>query len=270
MSAQASRTGIRHPISEQWAVFLHALQFLTRLPVDLGERWSPARAARAVRYYPAVGVLVGLVAGGVLLGASLLFRNAVLGVVLATAVAAAFTGAFHEDGLADTFDGIGGGHTASASLEIMRDSRLGSYGALALMLVLASRVAALAALPTALAIAALITAHPASRLSAVITIATSRYVREEGTGKPVARGIDAASLAIALASTLAVLAAALWLSPALSATHLLAALGGGALGHGLGRLAFERKLGGYTGDCLGAVQQLTELGWYLGLAATWR
>ena len=250
-------------MKNEGASFLLAVQFLTRLPLPFGEIYSPQRMAAAVRYYPLVGVLVGVVSAGAFLVAVKVFP-APLAVPLAIAVGLLVTGAFHEDGLADTFDGIGGGLSREKALEIMKDSRLGTYGTLVLVMALALKVGALIMLPVTLVAAAIVASHGLSRLSSVLVIATSRYVRDEGTGKPVAGGVSPASLMVALATSAAVIAAwCVWHDP----IALAWAMAGLTLGHLLMRLFFEPKLGGYTGDTLGAVQQASEIGFYLGLAA---
>lgn len=250
--------------AEERAIFLLAVQFLTRLPVRDPGLYSPARMAAIPRYFPAVGVLTGALIAAVLLGAGL-----VLPPVVAALVAVAFglllTGAFHEDGFADACDGLGGGVTRERALEIMRDSRLGTYGAAGLGLMLAGRVAVLAALPLgAVAAAALVAGQALGRASAVVAIAKGRYARDHGTAKPVQEGVDRASLWLCLATALAVAGlAAVWLPlPALAG-----GLAGLVAGHLAMRAAYERKLGGYTGDCLGAVQQCSEIGFLLGVLA---
>lgn len=241
-------------------VFALAVQFLTRVPVPVGDAYTPARLAAAPRYYPLVGALVGALCAVVytLAVASL---TPTIAVLFALAAGALATGAFHEDGLADTFDGIGAGDR-ERTLEVMRDSRIGTYGALALGVVLAIKAAALVALPPGRAATAFVVAHALSRLSAVLVIASSRYVRDHGTGKPTAAGIGAGGLAVALLTGGLLLAS---LAFAWGAAAALYAAAGALAGHMLMRALFERHLGGYTGDTLGAVQQLSELGVYLGL-----
>ncbi|MEM9388448.1 MAG: adenosylcobinamide-GDP ribazoletransferase [Pseudomonadota bacterium] len=258
-------------LGEQYALFLLALQFLTRFPVDTNQVYSQARASRAIRYYPAVGVLVGGLAAVIYVVVMMGFDHPSLAAILSTAATVLVTGAFHEDGLADTCDGIGGGLTRERSLEIMRDSRLGTYGTIALVLILAAKVAVLAALTLHQAVAALLAGHAVSRLSAVFTVASSCYARDHGIAKPVAEGIEPGGLLIAVATTALGVGFALFgIGLDLAATALLMGLVGVAIGHGVSRLAFERKLRGYTGDCLGAVQQCSELGWYLGVLFAWR
>ena len=240
-----------------------AVQFLTRLPLRTDKMFTPERMAQAPRYFPLVGILVGLVSAGVFWIAALVLPN-FMAALLAVSAGLLLTGAFHEDGLADTFDGIGGGHTPVRALEIMKDSRLGTYGAAALFLALAIKVGALSAIPPIWVCAALPVAHCVSRFSAVCVIASSRYVREEGTGKPVATGISASSLIIAGFTALGAVAVGAVLFPFVS---LLSGIVSLCFAHVLMRLFFEPKLGGYTGDTLGAVQQASEIGFYLGLLA---
>ncbi len=246
------------------ASFLLAIQFLTRLPVPGWFTYTEARMASSAAYYPLVGTLIGGFCSAVFWCASLLFPPLV-SVLLAISAGLLMTGAFHEDGLADTFDGIGGGHTRESALEIMRDSRLGTYGTLALVAALGLKGATLTALPPHLLLYAFPAAHGLSRLSSVITIATSRYVRTEGTGKPVSRGISLPGLLIAGMTGAAILLAWTYLLPA---TPMLLGLAGLAIGHVAMRTFFEFKLKGYTGDTLGGVQQASEIGFYLGLL-TW-
>jgi adenosylcobinamide-GDP ribazoletransferase len=248
---------------EQWAILLLAVQFLTRLPVPASPGFTPARLTAATRYYPLVGALIGALVA-LVYALALLAWPPLVAVLLSIAAGLALTGAFHEDGLADMFDGVGGGLTRDRALEIMKDSRIGTYGAAALILALALKAAMLAAMPPWAVILALIAGHGLSRFSAVLVIATSGYVRDHGTAKPVADGVSRESLGIAAGTALVLgVAVAIGFGPMAALMGLL----GLAVGHWAMRRIFERKLGGYTGDCLGAVQQGSEIGFYLGLLA---
>jgi len=251
--------GLADRLRGEAATFLLALQLLTRLPV--APVFSPDRLAASPRWYPAIGLLVGLAAAAVLLAAAGLFPMPVA-VLLSLATSLALTGALHEDGLADACDGLGGANP-ERRLEIMRDSRLGSYGALGLGVTLALKVAALSTLLPAVAALALVAGHAASRFACLLTLATGRYARPAGTGALAGR-IGPGGLAFAAATAaLPLLAVAAILGP----LPALAAVAGLLLGWGLARLAFDRPLGGYTGDTLGAAQQWSELGLLLGLLA---
>lgn len=235
---------------------LTAVQFLTRLPVPGWVGHGPGQLDRAMRYLPLVGIGVGLVGAAVLTlaGAGLPRPAAALLSVAATLL---LTGALHEDGLADTLDGLFGGASRDDALRIMRDSRLGTYGAAGLAVALGLKVAALSALPAAGA--ALVAGHAGSRFFVVCVLAGLPYARAEGKAAPVAGGVGAVELAMAgCCGVLPLLLLGGRAVPAL----LLAA----GLAWGMARW-FRRRLGGYTGDGLGAVQQVTELA--ILLAALW-
>ena len=240
---------------------LAAWVFLTRIPLPIAKP-EERDFETAPGFYPLVGLAIGAIgAAGFALGWTI--GGAFVAAIFGTAATLLATGAFHEDGLADLFDGLGA-PTAERMMEIMRDSRLGTFGAAALFLILLLKIAALSQLPFMLALAALPVAHGASRLSAVIVIATSRYARADGIAKPVAKGIGAAPLVLATLTGIAAVAIG---ATVLGPGAVLCGLAGRCVGHVTTRLLFERKLGGYTGDCLGAVQQISEVGFYLGLIA---
>ena len=248
----------------QLRLFFIALQFFTRLPIP---RWVGFEAAwlnHASRYFPLVGLVVGAIAAAVYAAAALVLP-APVAAVLSTAATIYITGAFHEDGFADTCDGLGGGMTRERALEIMKDSRVGAYGAIGVTCMRLAKCTALATLPPASAIAALLLAHPLSRLAATSLIWTMEYARAEGKAKPLAERMSAGEFAIATATVL-LPAAALLLNGALSAAAC-ALLAASFAALWLAR-KFERRLGGYTGDCLGAVQQLSEVAIYLAVLAT--
>jgi adenosylcobinamide-GDP ribazoletransferase len=253
---------------QQLRLFFIALQFFTRLPIPRWVGFEPAWLHHASRYFPAVGLVVAAIAGGVYAAAALVLPP-MLAVLLSTAAGIYATGAFHEDGFADACDGLGGGHTRERALEIMKDSRIGAYGAIGIGLMLATKAAALTHLPMLAALGALLAAHPLSRLMACFLIWRMEYARAEGKAKPLAQEMRTGEFLIAAltAALPAIAGVALgWLAPT--------ALGAGLAGMLLATLwlarKFEQRLGGYTGDCLGAVQQLTEAVFYLAvLACMW-
>ncbi len=250
-------------IGSEIAVFLLAIQFMTRLPTPRDAGFTSERLTAATRYYPLIGMIVGLISAGVFYGVHLILP-VLIAVLLSTAAGLFLTGAFHEDGLADTFDGIGGGASKDRALDIMKDSRIGVFGAAALILALSIKIAALSSLEPQSIVIGLVAAHGLSRFSSVIVIATSRYVRAEGAGKHTSQGISGAGLTVAtITAALCLTVIAYFLSPAAA----LWSAAGLCAGHVFMRAIFERKLGGYTGDTLGAVQQTSEIGVYLGLVA---
>ena len=243
------------------AAFLAAWMFLTRIPVRT-KALSEADFEAAPAFYPLVGMLIGMI-GALAFLTGRMIGGGFIAAIFACAATLLATGAFHEDGLADLFDGLGAS-TPERMMEIMRDSRLGTFGAAALFLALGLKVAALATMPPVLALAALPVAHGLSRLSAVVVIATSTYARPEGIAKPVAAGVAHSALIVAALSGVGALVAFGFFAGMGGTVCVLVGL---CMGHLATRLLFEPKLGGYTGDCLGAVQQLSEIGFYLGLLA---
>ena len=247
-------------LADQSRLVLTAIQYFTRLPVPRWTGYSERQLNDAARYFPLVGILVGLITGGVYLLAISVFPQS-LAVLLAMISGVLLTGGFHEDGLADACDGLGGGWGKRQILAIMKDSRIGSYGVLGLVLALALKFAALAAVPAALFLVVAVAAHAFSRFMAVSVMATQHYVREDGSAraKSVAQNISSAGLVCAALFAFAPLA---WLGSA----GLAGATGALALRFTTAQYLY-RRIGGYTGDCLGAVQQITEIGFYLALLA---
>jgi adenosylcobinamide-GDP ribazoletransferase len=251
---------------QQVRLFFIALQFFTRLPIPAWVGFEASWLQHASRYFPLVGAVVAAIAAGVYYAAAIVLP-APVAAVLSTAATIYATGAFHEDGFADTCDGLGGGMTRERVLEIMKDSRVGAYGAIGIVCMLAAKLAGLALLPPREAIAALFLAHPLSRLAATSLIWQLDYVRGEGKAKPLAQQMTTMEFTIATVGAL--LPAAVLLATGLASAGavlgaLLAALAAALwLGH-----KFVRRLGGYTGDCLGAVQQVAEALIYITVLAT--
>ncbi|WP_313081668.1 adenosylcobinamide-GDP ribazoletransferase [Pulveribacter sp.] len=256
--------------------YLLAVQFFTRVPVTgrlaAWVGYSPALLRASSGHFPGVGWLVGLLALGVYAAVYL----ALAGGPLAGAVAAALstvatllmTGGFHEDGLADVADGLGGAYDAARALEIMKDSRIGAFGAMALVVALVTKLALLAQLGghgLLAPVVALAGAHPLSRLWPLLTIRALPHVGDSATSKskPLADRIAGRALAVAALWALPPLLLVGWL---LGAAVAAAALLGSAVGAAWMHWRFVRRLRGFTGDCLGASQQLAELGFYLGAA----
>lgn len=239
---------------------LTAVQYFTRVPVPRWVGYSERRMNDAARYFPFVGIVVGLTTGAVFLGAVRVFPQP-LAALLAMLAGVVLTGGFHEDGLADACDGFGGGWEKQQILDIMKDSRIGSYGVLGLVFALGIKLCALSALPAAQFVAVAVAAHAFSRFMAVSVIRTQRYVRDDETARAghAAQSISGAALTCAAVFAFAPLA---WLGSA-----GLAGAAGALVLRFLVAQYFYRRIGGYTGDCLGAIQQTTEIAFYLALLA---
>ena len=278
--------------------YLLAVQFFTRIPIT-GKlaNWvgfSPAAFKASAAHFPGVGVLVGAVAAGVFSGLLALLPDAVfsplIAAALSTVVTVMMTGGFHEDGLADVADGLGGSLERERALDIMKDSRVGAFGAMSLVLALLCKVALLALLgsvegaPTGWAglsasestgslftgwygAGALLAGHTVSRTLPLLLVRWLPHVGDTAASKskPLADHITLGRLSVAFLWCFSVLALVFI---AYSAIYLVVSCSLSVLALlWMGRL-FSRRLKGFTGDCLGATQQVCEIAFYLGLAIT--
>ena len=237
--------------------FFEAVRFFTRLPVPAWVGHSSEALQRSSRYFPAVGLIVGGVAALAFIATSF-FWPKTLAVLAAMASTLLLTGAFHEDGWGDMVDGFGGGWEKAQILSIMKDSRIGSYGAVAMILLLLTKFFALVEIDQPMIPLVLVAGHACSRLCAISLLRGLDYVRDEGKAKPLATQIGRGELAFA---TLTALLPLLLLPAAQAVTGIVFALIATLY---LAR-KFKRRIGGYTGDCLGATQQLAEVAFYGGL-----
>jgi adenosylcobinamide-GDP ribazoletransferase len=214
---------------------------------------------QAAMFFPLVGAFVG--AGGALLHAALLKFLPPSTCALLTLVYFSFiTNAFHEDGLADSFDGFGGGWTRERALEIMRDSRVGTFGALALVFLALAKYNFLSSLDPSVVWRWLIVAQAAARWTTLPLCLWLPYAREEGQGKLVARRLSYGGTAIATLTLVATLALLNRREAAVAGAVAVAA-------PLLTGWYYRRRIGGVTGDCLGATNQLTEVALYLTAVA---
>lgn len=245
-------------MKKELRLFFTALSFFTRIPCTRWAGQTEADLNHAARYFPLVGIVVGLIAA-LVYWLTLHIYPQELAVIASMVATLWMTGAFHEDGLTDAVDGMNGGWDKEQILAIMKDSRIGSYGAIALFVVLLAKFQTLAHITPALLLAVLVAGHALSRFAAVLVIYTQNYVRETGKAKPLAERISGGELLTAAVFGLAPLAL---LQPEL----LWALLPVAAIWLWFSR-NLQKRLGGYTGDCLGAMQQLCELAFYLGVLA---
>ncbi|MDQ8037333.1 MAG: adenosylcobinamide-GDP ribazoletransferase [Pedobacter sp.] len=248
-------------LRREWHYFLLALQFFTRIPVPASTPYSEAALNASSRYFPLVGLLVGGLCAAVIWLALFAFALPVA-IFLGLLASLLITGGFHEDGLADFADGMGGGWEREKILTIMQDSRLGTFGALTLIMALGGKFLLLFSLPLQWLLLLLIAGHGVSRLSAVSMLLTESYARENGKAKPLATAMNLPAFLFAAATA----TLPFFFLPPL---FLLAVLPLLPL-----RLWFahwlRRWLGGFTGDCLGALQQLSELLFLLGAVSLCR
>jgi adenosylcobinamide-GDP ribazoletransferase len=245
-------------LQNQWHYFLTAVMFFTRVPISLSN-FDNSDLNKATRYFPLVGILVGAV-GALVFWLSNILLPLEVALLISMASTILLTGAFHEDGLADAIDGLGGGWSKEQVLTIMVDSRIGSYGAIGLVMVLLTKYQALSYQTVTLIPVTLIAGNALSRLCAVLVMFTQSYVKAEGKSKPLATKLNITELIIATFFGIAPMA--------FLEIKLLSALVPVAIVWLWFSAKIKSRIGGYTGDCLGAMQQLTEIAFYVGLLAS--
>lgn len=242
-------------MKQQLNLFFHAMQFYSRVPVGKID-YSEDNLTQSVRYFPLVGAIVGGIGAGVFMLFMLAFPQPV-SVVAAIIAMVATTGALHEDGVSDFFDGFGGGYTKERILEIMKDSHAGAYGVIALIFLFLSKFALCISVPAAQLPLVLVAAHASSRFTPVAMMRVSTYARTENSKSAHSRNPQTRATFI-LAFVFAVLPLIFipWQATA-----------GAAVVYSLIFIFLkrytEKKIGGFTGDTLGTLQQFCELAFYL-------
>jgi len=235
-----------------WRDLVIAIGFFTRLPVPFKVPFEPNSLVKSVWAFPIAGLVVGLIGAITFSLATALGLNAWLAAFLTIGATAITTGALHEDGLADFFDGLWGGFSPARRLEIMRDSSIGGYGTLALIVATGLKVSSLASLDPNFILASVVAAHSLSRGLLPIVMNHMDLAGKPGLAASVGRSEKTLSL-IALFIGIAMALALLGPLAGISAVILTA-----ALTYAMMKLA-QYKLGGYNGDTLGAIQQITEI-----------
>jgi len=255
-------------MKKEWKIFLTAVMYFTRIRVPENIDHSPEYLQRSPKYVPLVGWIVGGISSLVFLVFAK-YISVEIGILASMIAGLLTTGAFHEDGFADVCDGFGGGWSKEKILLIMKDSRIGAFGAIGLLAILGSKFLLLKEMPLLwnyrIFIASLLAAHSLSRLMPVFVIQWSENVTDpdHSKSKPVtSRTLSAGELGLAILFALAPFALLPW-------RFLLAIPLVGIGCYALVRY-FKKWIGGYTGDCLGAIQQVSELLFYLGSLLVWK
>lgn len=255
-------------------IFLTAVMFYTRIPAPRWVNHSPDYLNKASRYFPLMGWIVAAIAFGFIsIGSS--FFGADLAIALSMAATIFVTGAFHEDGFADMCDGFGGGYTKERILEIMKDSRVGTYGVVGVIMILLIKFLSLRILvdlsngfdSLIFLLLIFIAAHSVSRLSAISILFTHQYVQADAVSKikPIALSYTWKEVLGSVFFGLLPIIFIGFYSPLLMAAILPVVVTRFILSS-----YFNRLIGGYTGDCLGATQQISEIVFYLSLIALWK
>ena len=259
-------------------IFFTALMFYTRIPIPKGIQFKKEYSKASIKYLPLIGLLVGALSA-LILNLSLLVLPVSIAVIISMITGLLLTGGFHEDGLADTVDGFGGGWNKEKILLIMKDSTIGAYGAIALVMALLLKYQLLVALVD-LSIAngintpyfmlfVLLSGHSLSRVLAISVMITHSYARiNDDSSKLKSITTDIlkwTSPAFILSSVFALFPLFLFQSPyvflLLIPIYLVRVL--------LTRF-FNKWINGYTGDCLGSIQQICEIIFYLSILILWK
>ncbi|SIT09464.1 cobalamin-5'-phosphate synthase [Chryseobacterium ureilyticum] len=255
-------------IKNELIYFATALMFFTRIPVPFTIPYSGEIMNKSQKYFSWIGLLVGLINAAILYLSTQLF-NLEIGIVLMMIGSVLLTGAFHEDGFTDMCDSFGGGYGKEKILTIMKDSRVGAYGTIGIILLFALKffsIQALGIVDLWKTLAIVILAHTVSRFISGTMIYTHQYVTDidVSKSKPLAnKPLDGMALIIGFISVL--ISFALIPDWRLIGAFVLAYLGKICMGW-----YFKKHIGGYTGDCLGAVQQVCEVLFYLGTMIVWK
>jgi adenosylcobinamide-GDP ribazoletransferase len=252
-------------------IFFTALMFYTRIPCPKNINHHPDYLNKASRYFPLIGWIVGVISFSVFYLATFLFSNEIA-IILSMIASILATGAFHEDGFADVCDGFGGGWTKEKILLIMKDSAIGAYGAIGLVLLFLLKFEGLLQLLSSInsmliGLLLFVSAHSLSRLAAISIVFTHEYSREDATSKskPIAQnftlrevfGAFFFGLLPLFALSIFFLQILLVVIPVFFFRYFLAR-------------CFQKWIDGYTGDCLGATQQVCEVVFYLSAIALWK
>lgn len=240
-------------------IFFTALMFFTRIPCPKWVDHSEEYLNKASKYFPIIGIIVGTISALIYWLFQLVFPVEIA-LIFSMIASVMITGAFHEDGFADVCDGFGGGWTKEKILLIMKDSRLGTFGVISLALILLLKWSVLKYFPVNTLMIALVSGHAISRLNAVSLIFTDTYAREDDSSKskPLATKMSSGELVFAILFGIAPLALFTNAYVFLTLVPLL-------LVRWYFSRYFKKWIGGYTGDCLGAVQQVSEVVFYLSL-----
>lgn len=270
---------INKNMKKQLHIFFTALMFYTRIPCPKNIDHNPDYLNKASRYFPLIGWIVGGISFIIYYIGVVLFTNEIA-VILAIIAGILTTGAFHEDGFADVCDGFGGGWTKEKILLIMKDSAIGAYGAIGVVLLFLLKFQSLIQLMNSIQntefiiynlqftiFLLFVSAHSISRLSAISIVFTHQYSREDASSKskPIAKNFTWKEVVGALffgLLPLVILSFFQWqlllvLIPVFISRFFLARY-------------FQKWIDGYTGDCLGATQQVCEVIFYLSIIAIWK
>ncbi len=255
-------------IKKEWALFLTALMFFTRIPIPFRLAYSESMMNQSQKYYALIGFIVGCINAGVFYVCQWILPLEV-SLIVSFIVSVLLTGAFHEDGFADVCDSFGGGYGKEKILTIMKDSRIGAYGMIGMLLLIMLKfytLKGIGLIDLPLIVFAIITGHTVSRFFSGLMIYSHAYVSDIDASKSKPMANKALPIKNSVWGILFCLLPFLLFQQWIYALVLpFAYLGKVYLGW-----YFKKHIGGYTGDCLGTVQQVTEVLFYIGILVLWK
>jgi adenosylcobinamide-GDP ribazoletransferase len=248
----------------QLRAFITAVMFYTRIPVFFKMEYSKDAAQNATKFLPLVGWIVGGISALIFYGCTFIFPISVC-ILLSMIASILITGAFHEDGLADVCDGFGGGHTKERKLEIMKDSHIGAYGVTGLIMLLLLKFVLLNEIYFKILPFIIISAHSLSRFAAITIMNAHQYVRRNEESKVIGVIKKMTIPELIFACICGLLPMLLFQNYLYFLLIMPVIISRWLLG-----IYFKKQIGGYTGDCLGAAQQICEIVFYLSFFVLWK
>jgi len=251
-------------MKKEFRIFLTTIMFFTRLHCPKWVDHSPEYLQKSSRYLPLIGIIVGIIGALVYLASSFVFPRSIA--ILMSMISTIYvTGAFHEDGLADMCDGFGGGFSKEAILRIMKDSRTGTFGVIGLLFVLALKFNALYQIPFMQLPLVLIAGHALSRFVTTTLLYTHDYAREEANSKVKQAAARMSARSLVVGAIFGIAPLILFFNPYIFLLLIPVFLTRWYLGK-----LFMKRIGGQTGDCAGATQQICEVVFYLSFIVLWK
>ena len=251
-------------MKKEFRIFLTSVMFYTRLPCPKWVDHSTEYLQESSKYLPLIGILVGMIGAFIYLVSLFIFPSAIA-LLLSTIATIYVTGALHEDGLADMCDGFGGGWTKEDILRIMKDSRTGIYGVIGIIAVLSLKFASLYSITPTLIPLVLIAGNALSRFAAVTLLYTHKYVRPDAESKVKAAAHRMNTVSLLIAGFFGIVPLFFFFRPFVF-TLIIPVF---AIHWYLGRM-YSNRIGGQTGDCAGATQQICEVVFYLSFIVLWK
>ncbi len=251
-------------MKQQFHYFLTAVLFFTRIPCPKWVNHSSEALLKSNRFFPLIGIVVGSIAASIFYAASFIFPKEIA-IILSMISSIWITGALHEDGFADVCDGFGGGWTKDKILSIMKDSVLGAFGVIGLIIILGLKFYCLNFFDSKTLPLIIISAHAISRYNTTLLLFSHSYVRDEATSKVKINNNKLSLTSLIIAFVIGITPLFIFKSPIILLSLIPLFITYLYLSN-----YYKKWIGGYTGDCAGALQQVSEIVFYLSLIGLWK